>query len=137
MPLVRANPSHCLVVVATAVTIVLPACGSASDSMDLSPAAAEGRATMRRKGCGSCHGSNGGGGIGPAFVDLLGSEAPLADGSSVTADRAYLVESITEPSAKIVDGYTLPMPKTNLSTDEIDAIITYIEALTPPGTTAG
>ncbi len=105
--------------------------------MDLSPGAAEGRATMRRKGCGSCHGSDGGGGIGPAFVDLLGSEVPLADGSSVAADRAYLVESITEPSAKIVDGYTLPMPKTNLSTDEIDAIIMYIEALTPHGTTAG
>lgn len=120
-----------------AVTILLPACGGATDSADLSPAAADGRATMRGKGCGSCHGSDGDGGIGPAFVDLIGSEVALADGSSVTADRAYLVESITEPSAKIVDGYTLPMPTTNLSTDELDAIITYIEALTSLGTERG
>lgn len=96
---------------------------------------------MRNKGCASCHGSDGGGGVGPTFVDLFGSETTVdietagADGEVTTeqavviADREYLVESITDPSAKTVEGYSLPMPRTELTQTEIDAIITYIEAL--------
>ncbi len=87
---------------------------------------------MRSRGCASCHGSDGGGGVGPALAGVIGSTVLLADGTSVAADRDYLVESITEPSAKIVEGYTLPMPKTDLSSEEIDAIIAYIEVLSPP-----
>ena len=104
---------------------------------------------MRGKGCASCHGSNGGGGVGPAFVDLFGSETTVeikiesADGEVtteqkvVTADRDYLVESITDPSAKTVEGYSLPMPRTELTPIEIDAIITYIEALAPTPSSDG
>ena len=96
---------------------------------------------MRSKGCASCHGSDGGGGVGPTFVALFGSETVVdiktegADGeitaeqTVVTADRDYLVESITDPSAKTAEGYSLPMPRTELTQTEIDAIITYIEAL--------
>lgn len=104
---------------------------------------------MRSKGCASCHGSNGGGGVGPTFIDLFGSDVAVemkvdgAEGTTeqtvVTADRDYLVESITDPSAKTVDGFSLPMPRTELTQTEIDAIITYIEALapTPPSDGAG
>ena len=130
----RASSSRWSLVAATTVSALLSACGGVTESSDLSPAAAEGRAIMRSKGCASCHGSDGGGGVGPALFDVIGSTVPLADGTSVTADRDYLVESITEPSAKIVEGYTLPMPKTDLSSEEIDAIIAYIEVLSPPTT---
>ena len=102
---------------------------------------------MRRAGCASCHGSNGGGGVGPAFVDLFGSDVAVeiaADGDEsnvtstvVTADRDYLVESITDPSAKVAEGYSLPMPTTELSQADIDAIITYIEALAPASQSDG
>jgi hypothetical protein len=47
----------------------------------------------------------------------------------VIADREYLVESIDDPGAKLVEGYNLPMPRTELSDAEIDAVIAYIEAL--------
>lgn len=91
---------------------------------------------MRRKGCGSCHGSSGAGGVGPAFVNLFGSDVALDNGAVVTADRDYLVESITDPSAKIVEGFSLPMLRTELTGSEIDAIIAYIEALAPTRSTS-
>lgn len=47
----------------------------------------------------------------------------------MTADRDYLIEAIVEPDASLVDGYNLPMPRTELTTDEIDAVIAYIEEL--------
>ena len=53
-------------------------------------------------------------------------------GSSVTADRAYLIESIKQPAAKQVDGYGLPMPTNLLTDDQIDRVIVYIEALAAP-----
>jgi cytochrome c oxidase subunit 2 len=111
--------------------VVLSACGSNADDVTLSPAAGEGRSIMRESGCGACHGSNGGGGVGPALTGLYGADVPLQDGTTVTADREYLTRSIVDPSADRVDGYDLPMPKVDLTADEIDAIITYIEAIGP------
>jgi mono/diheme cytochrome c family protein len=110
---------------------LLPACGGddpAAD-VDLPPAAVEGREVVRSKGCAACHGSNGGGGVGPSFVGLYGSEVPLQDHDPVIADREYIVESIVDPDAKLVQGYNLPMPRTELSDAEIDAVVAYIEAL--------
>jgi len=118
------------VVFALASVSIMTACASNSDeSVDLSPAALEGRGVMRSKGCGSCHGSDGGGGVGPGFVGLSGSDVTLDDGDVVVADRDYLVESMTDPQAKIVEGYRLPMPRTELSAEEIDAVVAYIDAL--------
>lgn len=95
----------------------------------LSPAAEAGRATMLSNGCASCHGANGQGGVGPAYVGLYGSEVVLADGTTVTADEAYLRESITDPAAKKVEGYQVPMPTNNLTDAEVDEIIAYITEL--------
>lgn len=114
-----------------AMALVLGACGANSaDADDLSPAALAGRSVARGNGCAACHGSNGQGGVGPPFVGLFGSERPI-EGSDVpvVADREYLVESIVEPSAKVVEGYNLPMPRVELSDREIDDLIAYIEAL--------
>ncbi len=129
-------------VAAIGAALVLSSCGNdASSGPELSPAALEGRAVARERGCASCHGSNGGGGVGPTFIGLFGSEVAVgiptedADGevtterAVVTADQQYLVEAITDPSAKIVGGYSLPMPTTELSPAEVESIITYIEAL--------
>lgn len=126
------KPVACVVFALVSVSVT-GACGSNSgDSADLSPAALEGREVVRSKGCASCHGSNGGGGVGPAFVGLAGADVPLEDGRTVVADRDYLVESIVDPQAEIVEGYRLPMPRTQLSPEEIDAVITYIEELAEP-----
>jgi cytochrome c oxidase subunit 2 len=112
-----------------AATLVLVACGSDSGGPELEGAAAAGRDLTRSNGCASCHGANGQGGVGPAFEDLFGSEVTLDDGTTVIADEDYLRESITDPRAKVVDGYGLPMPTNNLSAEEIDEIIAYIVAL--------
>lgn len=110
---------------------VLPACAGndGAAEIELPPAAAEGRALFRSKGCAACHGSDADGGVGPALSGLSGRDVSLQGGETVVADRDYLVESIVDPDAKLVDGYNLPMPTTNLSDDEIDAIVAYIEEL--------
>jgi len=105
-------------------------CGAnGADLADLPPIAAEGRSIALQSGCASCHGTDGQGGVGPAFTGLFGSSVELADGSTVIADREYLIEAIKEPAAKQVAGYRLPMPTNRLTDDEIDQVITYIEAL--------
>ena len=114
---------------ALAAATLLPACGGGSDATTLPAAAEAGRSIAKSNGCGSCHGTSGQGGVGPSFVDLFGSVVQLDDGSTTIADRAYLFESITDPGAKKVDGYRLPMPTNRLTDEEIDKVITYIEAL--------
>jgi mono/diheme cytochrome c family protein len=107
----------------------LSACAGNADSLTLSPAAEQGRQISNARGCGACHGTSGQGGIGPPFAGLFGSTVELDDGSTVVADRQYLIESIKQPDAKKVDGYVLAMPTNRLTDDEIDLVITYIEAL--------
>jgi cytochrome c oxidase subunit 2 len=104
------------------------ACGG-SDGGALSNAAANGRAIALRQGCASCHGADGSGGVGPRFVGLYGSQVPLADGSTVVADDAYLRRSITDPGAERVEGYAVNMPATNLGADEVEAVLAYIREL--------
>ncbi|MDW3215836.1 MAG: cytochrome c [Ilumatobacteraceae bacterium] len=110
---------------------LLPACGSndSAAEIDLPPAAAEGRDVFRSNGCAACHGSDAGGGVGPPLAGLFGTEASIQGQDPVVADRAYLVESIVDPGAKLVEGYNLPMPTTNLSDTEVDQLVAYIEAL--------
>lgn len=122
--------NHRSIALVLAGAVLLLGCGSDDDAAaELPPAASEGRNVMRSKGCSACHGSNGGGGVGPAFVGLYGADVLLQSGETVVADREYLVESIVDPGAELVDGYNLPMPSTELSASEIDAVVAYIEAL--------
>jgi cytochrome c oxidase subunit 2 len=112
--------------------ISLMACGGSSDAPQLTDAADEGRSIAGKNGCGACHGANGQGGVGPAFAGKFGSTVELEDGSTVIADRDYLIESIKDPSAKLVDGFRLPMPTNNLTDEQVSKIVTYIEALATP-----
>jgi len=61
------------------------------------------------KACLTCHLSDGLGRA-PSLNGLYGAKVLLADGSTVTADEAYLRESILDPKAKIVAGYQPLMP---------------------------
>ena len=60
---------------------------------------------------------------------LAGAEVPLADGTTVVADTAYLIRSIVDPGAELVADYNLRMPANNLSDAEIADIVAYIETL--------
>ena len=103
--------------------------GSASSEVTSGSAAERGEDLARSKGCAGCHGQDFGGGAGPEWVGLAGSEVTLADGSTVVADEAYLVRAIADPGAQLVDGYNLKMPGNNLSDSEIDDIVAFIQSL--------
>jgi len=115
---------------ASVVAVVLFACGGGSSSTaELSPSAKEGFEIAKSNGCAACHGSDFGGAAGPSLKGLAGSVRKLVDGSEVIADRAYLIESIMDPSAKVVRGYALMMPMNGLSLDKVEKIVDYIEAV--------
>jgi len=66
----------------------------------------------------------------PTWFGLFQSTVTLEDGSTVTADEAFLKESIHDPLAKIVQGFAPIMPAySNLTDEDIAAIIAYIETL--------
>lgn len=116
----------------------LAACGAdgaPTADLGLSAAGKAGQDLAIEKGCGSCHGINGEGGVAPAFQGLIGRTVTLSDDTTLVADEAYVVESIREPNAKRVDGYSLPMPQVNLSDEELASIVTYITELSQPATT--
>jgi len=122
-----------LVAFVTLVVGGLTACGADGDqTLDLSPAGEAGREVALAKGCAACHGVNGQGGVGPPFAGLFGSTVAFDDGSTAVADEAYIIESITDPNAKIVAEYSLPMPETNLTDAEIASVIDYIRELSQP-----
>jgi mono/diheme cytochrome c family protein len=56
-------------------------------------------------GCVSCHSINGTAGAGPTWKGLYGHQVRLDNGQVVTADEAYVRESILQPDAKIVNGF--------------------------------
>jgi cytochrome c oxidase subunit 2 len=113
--------------------VTLTACAGDRNSspadLDLSPTASAGREAARANGCAACHGLDGEGGAGPPFVGLLGSTVELADGSAVRADETYIANSITDPSRQPMAGYTLVMPATELTADEIRTIVAFIKEL--------
>jgi mono/diheme cytochrome c family protein len=67
--------------------------------------AALGRQLYMSDGCSGCHSLDGSAGAGPTFKGLAGSTVTLTDGSTATADDAYLARAITDPDAQISKGY--------------------------------
>jgi cytochrome c oxidase subunit 2 len=85
--------------------------------------------------CVNCHHLDGSGRC-PTLVGLFGKKVQLSDGRTVTADEAYIRESILQPTAKIVAGYQPLMPTfQGLVTEEgVVQLIEYIKSLgQPPG----
>ncbi len=123
-----------LAVVALAVALVVSACGD--DDKGAAPtitsaAGKRGQTIARDEGCTSCHSANGSRSTGPTWKDLAGSEVKLSDGTTVTADDAYLAQSITDPRSQVVKGYVNIMPTTyaDLSTAEVADLVAYLNEL--------
>lgn len=80
--------------------------------------------------CTTCHSLDGQPGIGPTFKGLYGQTEKLRDGSSVTVNDAFIREKILHPEARIIAGrFEQEMPKTDLSDEEIEEIIEYLQTL--------
>ncbi len=69
---------------------------------------------------------------GPGWGGLYGHEVTLADGSTVTADDAYLARSITDPDAEVVKGYepgVMPSFAEDFDEEELKSLVAYIRSL--------
>lgn len=83
--------------------------------------------------CASCHSLDGGANTGPTWLNLYGSSHGTSAGQ-VDVDDAYIIESIRNPSAKIVDGYPNNMSAFPSLTDrEIRALIEFMKTVSADG----
>jgi cytochrome c oxidase subunit 2 len=94
------------------------------------PMAAAGGRLFQQLGCATCHVA---GGKGPPLEGLVGSQVKLKDGSTVTADDAYLRQAILNPRA--IAGYPAIMPtfQGQVNEEEVLQLIAYLTSLGPAG----
>ena len=80
--------------------------------------------------CVTCHRADSQG-RGPLLNGLFGHAVSLANGNTVTADAAYVRESILNPTAKVVAGYAPIMPtfQGQVSEEQLLALTEYIKSL--------
>jgi cytochrome c oxidase subunit II len=92
--------------------------------------AASGEKLFQQLACNTCHKSDGTG-RGPSLQGVFGKPVQLASGQKVTADEAYVRESITNPKAKVVTGYDAIMPtfQGQVSEEQLLQLIAYIRSL--------
>lgn len=100
---------------------------------------ARGEYWYRTQGCASCHSLDGSKIVGPSFQGLFGRTETMIGGTTVTADEAYIYESIVDPYAKIIEGYELSpgsgtsaMPATyaeSLTEEQIQEIVEFIKTI--------
>lgn len=90
----------------------------------------DGEKLFVEKACATCHLADGTGRA-PSLNGVYGGKVLLADGSTVTADDAYIRESILNPNAKIVAGYQPLMPsfQGQLTEEQIIDLTEYIKSL--------
>ncbi len=92
--------------------------------------AERGEALFVRNACQACHSLSGAAGVGPTMAGLYGSERNFTDGTSTIADEEYLIESIVEPGALIVQGYdNVMVPYSHLSESELQSLVEFIRSL--------
>ena len=114
---------------ATSPAMTAPTATSPVQTGDGSGDSEQGRQLATSKGCVACHSIDGSVLIGPTWKGLYGSTRPLEGGSSVTADEAYIGESIKNPTAKVVEGFPPVMLTIPVTDKELQDITAYIKSL--------
>lgn len=99
------------------------------------PSAEIGKKLASLNGCTSCHSADGTPGTGPTWRDLYGATGhELADGSTITVDDNYILESIRNPNAKVRKGFgppsaMNPFPATQIPDEYVGYIIAYQKSI--------
>lgn len=101
------------------------------------PTVQEGRELFVKYGCLACHATERATTpkMGPTLAGLFGSTRKIADRAApITADEAYLRQSILEPSALIADGYAragvgMPSFQGVLTDPQIESVILFVKSL--------
>lgn len=92
--------------------------------------AERGHKIIKDNGCLACHSTNGKKMAGPTLKNLYNRKTTLKNGKTISADSAYLIESIKDPGAKVVKGFSPVMPSFSyLKDDQIASIIAYIKSI--------
>ena len=80
--------------------------------------------------CNACHNGRADA-RGPSLANVYGSRLILTNGSTATADEAYLREAILNPSEHVTQGYSPIMPtyQGQISEDGVIALVEYIKNL--------
>ncbi|MGH8582852.1 MAG: c-type cytochrome [Gammaproteobacteria bacterium] len=94
------------------------------------PLVDQGRKLAQDQGCVGCHSQDGSPSVGPTWKGLFGKTQTFADASSAAVDETYIRQSIANPNAKVVKGYSPMMPPYQLSDEELNALLAYIRTLT-------
>lgn len=96
------------------------------------PPASSGAELFLARACNTCHRPDTAARA-PILGGLMGRSVALSDGRTIVADAGYIRESLMDPQAKIVAGYTANMPtfKGQLTEEEIIQLIEYIKTLPP------
>jgi mono/diheme cytochrome c family protein len=109
---------------------------SATGPVAVTPALiTRGKSLYQSDGCSACHSLTGSAGVGPGFKGLNGSAVTLSNGQTVSADDAYLEQSIADPDVQIVDGYRAGVMSAAVASyrltgkpDEIRALVAFIKS---------
>lgn len=98
-------------------------------------AVSRGRALFTELACHTCHSTDGTAGVGPTMKGLYGSRVKLVGGETLIADDAYLRESITDPDAKVVDGYAAGVMSAGVAKSRVEQgtnvadLVAYIKTI--------
>jgi cytochrome c oxidase subunit 2 len=97
---------------------------------------AQGKQLWSTESCVGCHSTGTTAGAGPGVGGLAGSKVELDDGTTVTADDAYLVRAIAHPDVEIVKGYKAGMMSAAVASfaldtkpDDLRALVAYVKSL--------
>jgi cytochrome c oxidase subunit 2 len=94
-----------------------------------------GKRLIEQFGCLACHSLDGTKLVGPSFKGVYGHEQPVVTNGktrNVVADDEYIIRSILEPDADIVEGFTkgqMTSYKGQLSDDDIRQIIEFLKTV--------
>jgi mono/diheme cytochrome c family protein len=85
-------------------------------------------------GCQGCHTTDGSKSTGPSFKGLYGRQTKLTTGQTLSANMAYLLDSIRDPDKQIVSGYqpgimSSAIKKGSVSVADAEALIAFIKTL--------
>ncbi|MCF8229907.1 MAG: cytochrome c oxidase subunit II [Bacteroidales bacterium] len=90
---------------------------------------------LKQNACISCHSMDGSEIVGPTFKGIWGrKEMVTTDGKKreITVDRDYIIKSIYQPNADVVEGFNsgqMISYESTISEEQIDQIIEYLKTL--------
>lgn len=91
-----------------------------------------GAALFEANGCYACHSLQGERKIGPSLLGIFGESVEFSDGTQLTIDEEYIVESILKPDVRQVAGFeeaAMPSYEGLVSAEEARILADYIISL--------